>query len=346
MILAKFLQASLTQNYWMLLYSKAIIQRVFMKNLILLSLLFSSFYASAEDCSVDWKSFSKSTNCEFINYQTHVTYPVTSIIGSSPTEEVVSAKIRAGFMEENKLVPFKGNIIYFEGLADSMLNHKPLFSKLTAAGFRVIAFDYIGQGGSTGSMNSTRLNDIPRLGSIIYKRYARDLSKYAKPIVLGWSTGGLAAYLMAIDNSASKVILIAPGIVPNFIIGEQDFREFEFDKITLNTLTSKRYEINEYNPHVDRIFPSSPLKIKDFAVDLFATSIKARKMKINPQVKGLVLLSGEKDSYVNSRKGSKILKAKAPTFAQIYYPKSLHEIDNEVSVIADDAHRQILAFLL
>jgi pimeloyl-ACP methyl ester carboxylesterase len=316
------------------------------QTLILAFTLMTAFSAHALDCTKEWKSLASDTHCEMLPYRTHVTYPVTSIFGSSPDEADVTAKIRAGYMEEAPGISFKGNVLYFQGLADSMLNHRPLFEKITAQGFRVIAFDYMGQGGSTGSMNDTRLADIPRLGKMIYKRYARELNTHQKPIIMGWSTGGLAAYLTAIDNSASKVILLAPGIVPKVILGEQDIWQLDFDIITVATLTSKRYSAKEYNPHVDGIRPRSPLDVKDFATDLILTSMSARFQAANSEVKGLVLLSGTDDSYVNSVKGANRLGEIAPSFKQVFYPNSLHEIDNEIAPIQKDAQKQIVNFLL
>lgn len=310
-----------------------------MKLIITFALALLSFHSLASNCTNEWK-------CSFIPYFTHVSYPVTSILGASPDEADVFAKIRAGYMEENKNVPFKGNILYFEGLADSMLNHKPLFDKLVANGFRVIAFDYMGQGGSTGSMNDTRIKDIPVLGQFVYRKYAREIETYKKPIIIGWSTGGLAAYLTALDNTAEKVVLIAPAIVPRIILGEQNFWELEFDQITLNTLSSKRYKNNEYNPHVEGIRPKSPLDAKDFATDLILTSLSARFKKVESEVKGLVLLSGKSDSYVHSIKGSIHLSHNASNFKQVLYSNSLHEIDNEVSNIQEDAQKKIVNFLL
>lgn len=61
---------------------------------------------------------------------------------------VTREKIRMGYYPEQGV--FKGNILYYEGLGDSMLNHAPLFEKLSQNGYRVIAFDYMGQGGSSG----------------------------------------------------------------------------------------------------------------------------------------------------------------------------------------------------
>ena len=71
-------------------------------------------------------------------------------------------KLRAGYLQESKAP--KGNILYLEGLADSMFNHEQLFTALMKEGYRVIAFDYPGQGGpgprqggSQGNMNDTRI---------------------------------------------------------------------------------------------------------------------------------------------------------------------------------------------
>ena len=72
---------------------------------------------------------------------------------------VGSVELRTGLLYESANVPFKGCVMYLEGLGDSILNHRPLFTALSEGGFRVITFDYMGQGGSTGSMNHTRIYD-------------------------------------------------------------------------------------------------------------------------------------------------------------------------------------------
>lgn len=318
-----------------------------MKNTLLtIFTLAISLNASAHDCPKEWKSSSLKTHCEWIEFKTRIKYPITSIFGSSPDEAEVKALIRTGYLEENKNVAFKGNVLYFEGLADSMLNHKPLFDKLTKNGFRVIAFDYMGQGGSKGSMNDTRLQDIPKLGKMVYQKYARDDKSYKSPMIIGWSTGGLAAYLTAIENESKKIVMIAPGIIPNVIVGEHNFKELDFDIITLKSLTGKSYAENEYNPHVEGIRPRSPLDVNDFATDLIKTSFSARFKKAHPDVSGLVLLSGKKDSFVNAKKTASRLRKIAPHFSQITYQEARHEIDNEVPSIQEDSHQQIIRFLL
>ena len=109
-----------------------------------------------------------------------------------------SVKLRSGYFREstNPEVAFKGCILYLEGLGDSILNHEALYKVLSHAGYRVIFFDYMGQGGfkgydqagrpkpedskgSEGSMNHTRIIDplFPRLqistmAEEIWEKYA------------------------------------------------------------------------------------------------------------------------------------------------------------------------------
>jgi len=254
--------------------------------------------------------------------------------------------IRSGYLEENPAVPFKGNIIFYQGLADSMLNHAPLFDKLTNAGYRVIAFDYMGQGGSGGSMQNTRIAEIGDLGKVIWKLYARDLDQASKMTIIGWSTGGLAAYAQARrDEDVKTVILIAPGLVPNFLVGEQHPLKGQFDLITVATLTSQRYDDGTFNPHVDPVRPSSPLLIPGFAIDLQKVSLIERCQNLPSRVQGLVLLSSEYDSYVNSKAVGKVLAKTAPQLEVQKYPNTLHELDNETEPTASKVHQDILDYL-
>jgi alpha-beta hydrolase superfamily lysophospholipase len=258
----------------------------------------------------------------------------------------VKAKIRSGHLAENPNVPFRGNVIYYEGLADSMVNHMPLFQKLTQAGYRVIAFDYMGQGGSSGSMNDTRILQIGTLGDKIWNLEARDLASYPKKNIIGWSTGGLAAYIQAgMKTDVNNIILIAPGIVPNIKVGEQHILEFKFNQITLPTLTTQIYLNDILNPHIDPIKPRSPLDVMDFSWDLTITASAHRDFPMNSQVNGFVLLSGDNDTYVNARKTFSVLKKVAPHFLVRQYTNALHEIDNEAEPNRSNAHQDILNFL-
>jgi alpha-beta hydrolase superfamily lysophospholipase len=254
--------------------------------------------------------------------------------------------IRSGYLEENLSVPFKGNIIFYQGLADSMLNHAPLFGKLAGSGYRVIAFDYLGQGGSTGTMNDTRIKEIGDLGKVIWKLYARDLNPETKMTIMGWSTGGLAAYAQARrDEDVKTLILIAPGLVPGLLVGEQHPLKGQIDLITVETLTSARYEEGAYNPHVDPVRPRSPLLIPAFAIDLQKTALCERLHSLPKRVQGLVLLSSEQDTYVNSNANYAVLKLRAPQLELQQYPGTLHELDNETEPTASKVHQDILDYL-
>lgn len=251
--------------------------------------------------------------------------------------------IRAGYIKET--APFKGNIIYYQGLGDSMLNHLPLFSALSEDGWRVIAFDYVGQGGSSGCMNSTRLVEIPYIGDQVWNRFYNSKTTKTKKTIIGWSTGGLAAYMQAARSKADKVILLAPGIVPNKIVGE-GLRSWPVNRISLESLTTAAADYSRIqDPHLDPIKPNSPVMVPEFAIDLLSSAKSAQKMKMPLKVSGLVLLSGENDTYVNAAKTSRVLEKNAPLFKVKSYPGALHEIDNEVEHIQREAILDIVDFL-
>ncbi len=311
------------------------------KTLIVSSLLLTTQISFAKICPLPWKS--AVGNVEDCNLQefTIETWDSLSIFNKK-----LNVNIRSGYLSENKNVPFRGNIIYFEGLGDSMLNHMPLFSKLTNSGYRVIAFDYMGQGGSSGSMNDTRISEIGKLGDKIWNLHARDLTNYPKKNIIGWSTGGLAAFLHAKYNSSvNNIVLIAPGIAPNIKVGEQDILKFKFNQITLESLTTQTYNDNEINPHIDPIYPQSPLHVLDFAYDLTSTAFINRYTRIRSDVNGFVLLSGDNDTYVDAQETYSIFKSIAPQFSVLQYPNTLHEIDNEAEPYGPMSHQDILNFL-
>jgi len=246
--------------------------------------------------------------------------------------------IRAGYYGESPDAPFRGNILYFEGFADSMLNHDPLFAKLSAAGYRVIAFDYMGQGGSGGSMNDTRLVDpvvpglqVRALAERVYERFRR-ADGPARKVVLGWSTGGLAAYDVAARGGADAAVLIAPGLCVRSVV-----------KVSVETLTHAK-PAPAADPHVDPVKPSSPLLAPGFAANMLLAPRIIRGEAMPPGVKGLVLLAGE-DHYVDAACIGRALDERAPSFERHLYPGAEHELDNEVPEVADDVAARIVDFL-
>ncbi len=309
--------------------------------------------------AVDVQCGSPFTECRPLEFKTTVTEVRRRIVDGkgewSSITKTVSANLRSGYIAEASNVPFKGNLLYFEGLADSIRNHAPFFLRLSAEGYRVIAFDYLGQGGSEGLMDDTRIADIPKIGDLAWKRYARDLAHFPTRTVIGWSTGALAAYRAAAQNQVDRVVLIAPGIGLKSVY-----------LITQNTLTSARYSTKASNPHLEKISPRSPLLVIDFACDLRNVAASARgeflddPSCLNPFAKtpkspspaweipgsipGLVLLSDPKDKYVNSETTRGII-ASHSVFEIEQYAGALHEIDNEKDSIREKAYSDIVSFL-
>jgi alpha-beta hydrolase superfamily lysophospholipase len=261
---------------------------------------------------------------------------------------------------ENLNKPFKGCVLYLEGLADSLLNHEPLFRKLSDAGYRTVAFDYLGQGGTSGTMNDTRLSSALEKDYEIgtqakwvwnlfsgndYKLKNRNCSG-SKRRVIGWSTGGLAAYKLAHENWAQEVVLIAPGLHVKAMVGEaaDDWsRMYMFrDTITLRTLTRNRGGRND--PHVDPVKPSTPAVIPMFAANLLATSLESKNWKIPREVRGFVFLSGKEDTYVDRDKIYGIIRKNAPHFGVQVHDGSLHEMDNELPPVANDVRERTVKF--
>lgn len=285
----------------------------------------------------------------FIHNSQAATWNIEHFDYDAKTLLVGKTRIRSGYLPANSNIPFKGNILYLQGLADSMMNHKQLFQALSDQGYRVIAFDYMGQGGSSGTMNHTRVVsrfhpnlNIKSLAKIVYRKFANSLDN--RKIILGWSTGGLAGYEMAYTKWADAVVLIAPGICAKTSVGEG---LLSGNKISLRTLTSdsKNYSSSYLDPHVDPIKPESPLHVPLFAKNLLKTSLKSQHWNISTDVKGLILNSGTNDNYVDSECNERIIQKNASHFSQITYPLALHEIDNEIESIRNKAIDDIIIFL-
>ncbi len=263
--------------------------------------------------------------------------------------------IRSGIKKHNT-DKFKGSILYYQGLGDSMLNHGPLFNYLNDNGYDVIAFDYQGQGGSSGSMNKTTIKNINELGDLVWKKFGL---RQSKKIIIGWSTGGLAAYRYSnfYPDKTKAVVLLAPGIVPKLFIGETDLLsclkrrsnqkgKCKLLKITEKTLTQKDFQ-GMMNPHIDKIRPISPIVVPMFASNLIGTSIIARmNWRISKKVKGMVYLSSDNDRYVNAKKTIEVLKKNASHFEYHQFGNgALHELDNEIDPVAEYLKSDLIRFL-
>lgn len=291
--------------------------------------------------------------------QSELSYQVHKLNYDTKALTVNSVDLRTAVFQEANGTEFKGCVIYLQGLADSIMNQAPLFSKLSEGGYRVIAFDYMGQGGSEGSMNHTRLYDklfrgleIGNQAKFVWDYYSNlklengKSCADSKKMVMGWSTGGLAAYRLAEEAWASGVVLIAPGIHPNTLVGEAaespELLALLKPIITERTLTRNRF-LGETNPHVDPIKPNSPALVPLFSTNLIATAKLSQHWRIPTNVRGLVFV-GTGDTYVDYKKTQSTLKEKAAHFSVVTYEGALHEIQNEVPDVSEDLAAKAVGF--
>ncbi len=262
---------------------------------------------------------------------------------------VSDVNLRTGYYSQSSAVKFKGCVMYLEGLGDSVANQQPLFHALSESGYRVLFFDYMGQGGSEGSMNDSRVldpvNDSLQLSTqakTVWNLYSKDCGQ-SKKVVIGWSTGGLVSYKLARDGWADAVVLIAPGIHTKKFIGEAAASPSALVKlqplISARTLTRSNYH------HTDQPRPDSPAKVPLFAANLLASSLLSQQWRIDPTVKGLVFLSGVEDTYVDRDATMKTLKKNASHFNVVSYDGALHEIQNEIPEVAFDMYQKTTQFL-
>jgi alpha-beta hydrolase superfamily lysophospholipase len=260
-------------------------------------------------------------------------------------------RLRTGIVMESAQKELKGCVLYLQGFSDSMMNHSPLFGQLSKSGFRVITFDYFGQGGSEGNMNATRVKsndgifaDISEIADRVWAKYSLQpgpsgLNCGRKKFVLGWSTGGLAAYRMAHELKADAVILMTPGIKLGLIVGEKY-------SVTERSLTRAATSDHAKHIFIEEIRPTNPLGVPFFTANLFKTSVQSQNLKISSSVPGLVLLSGDNDSYVYSAETEKVIRQNAPHFEIHKYEGALHALDNELPAVSADVHDRIVQFLL
>jgi alpha-beta hydrolase superfamily lysophospholipase len=281
-------------------------------------------------------------------------------------------KQRVGMMLEAEGREFQGCVIYLEGFGDSIRNHLPLFHHLANAGYRVLAFDYLGQGGSEGSMDNMRLDsmalplpvgrayEISAQAKWVWNYFSRtpDLRNnrtcaHSPKLVIGWSTGGLAAYRLAEQKWADAVALIEPTVIPKTCVGASANVSFPEclkkifsnpNVITVHSLTSENYTVRA-NPHIDPIKPFNLLGVMGFGINLNTTAkLLARFWRIDPRVKGIVFLGGKNDTFSDPDATSRLLEKNAPHFTLIRYEQGLHELDNEVPAISENMRDRTVNF--
>jgi alpha-beta hydrolase superfamily lysophospholipase len=244
--------------------------------------------------------------------------------------------LRAGYLPANPDVAFRGNVLYLEGFSDSMMNHDTLFQEVTALGYRLVAFDYPGQGGSEGTMNWTRVKHIPDMAEAVMARLSRPDGPSTRTW-MGWSTGGLAAYQAAADGRVDRVVMLAPGIHIRPIVGE-------WGSVTPRTLTGHE-AAGLPDPHVEAPRPTTPARFPLFAASILKNSIASQNVEVSPQVAGLVLLSGKGDRYVRGAATRRTLARNARHFDVRTFEDALHELHEEVDPIGAEVRGAVIEFL-
>lgn len=240
--------------------------------------------------------------------------------------------IRSGYLPENPAVPFRGNVLFLEGFGDSMLNHQTLLSGLSLAGFRVIGFDYVGQGQSSGTLNQATVAGLAGLAKEVFRWHARKESGQVRPVVMGWSLGGLIAYLMAKNGWAKEVVLISPALAPRLPV-----------RISAEMLSSA----NLTTLHSDQLRPKSYFDSSaiQFTADFVEQALYSRMGKLSAHVRGLALLAAGQDQFIDAELVQATLRKNAKQFEVEIYPDARHELDNESGAIASAVRQRILEFL-
>jgi len=284
-------------------------------------------------------------------------------------------KLRAGVFPSNKDIPLKANVLYLEGLADSMFNHNQLINTLSKAGYQVIAFDYPGQGGSEGNMNQTRITENQLSYDSIHDLFKKDqfenndfdeLMNTLKEHKLESSSSYLIKDLAdkiwteikTANNIDSKKLLdVAIGWSTGGIAAYDMAKDQKkgIKAVVLiapatnpNTIPVIKIKTETLNgninfKHLDNIRPDSPGKVPNFTLNLLASGLASQNWEVANDVKGLVLLSDqENDKYVDSKKVELTLKKNASHFKCINYKGAAHEIDNETKEHRTDKQGELL----
>lgn len=255
--------------------------------------------------------------------------------------ELSGAQIRVGVKEAAGAVT--ADVMYLHGFADRFDNHLALFDELSAAGLRVVTFDYPSHGESCGaSINRFDLEDLAVMAGKI------DAAKRTpgKPLYLaGWSTGGLLAVRIAQGfeptelRPVGKMALFAPGVMVRPVM-----------TVDPGTLSS-----NLDGHHVAPPKPGSTLEAALFTAAIAGNStLSHRSLGGVPAL--VVTGDAEKDRYVNTAGverwvkarrdgGDTVLGLSCPAFPTDEDLGGRHELDNEPAPQGDAVRGAAVAFL-
>jgi alpha-beta hydrolase superfamily lysophospholipase len=321
-------------------------------------------------CPSEWKNNSGKAGCaveKVIGWHFAATEPKVSDVVDPFTFPGVRlqgpATVRHGYIEANPSVAFKGNVVYLEGIADSMLNHTQLFKAVTDAGYRMIAWDLDGQGGSKGKWGSRLLLDMLNVANQVYKR---DMDpRGGLKVLMGWSIGGINGYAAAAGYpgiNPDAVILNAPSIDPLLFGVGEGFDHLPPGEFTPQVLTTALPPVDcgYGTPFVEPILGFTPASSASFTADILELAFYDRHVTIPGKVKGLVLMTGPKDdTYAKGKKHEqmdydtfidvpnteKVFREKAPHFRVVEYPRTKHMVDAESCAVRNSIAREVGDFL-
>lgn len=250
--------------------------------------------------------------------------------------------ISAGYLPENPARPFRGNVLYLPGFADSYQNHTPYLRTLAQEGYRIISFDYPGMGSSTTPVGAYRITtpDTPyQLSEVARVVWAHLANQQAgadtNRVAISWCIGSLIALQLTHQHWLDANVFYAPS--------------YKSRPSTLFLRDRERW-LSSAEPsetqHIRPIYPESPLKVLAFAKNIKQSASILRRQPLRKEQTGIAFVTGERDRFiVGGAYLKQVLAQQAPGFEQVDLPQARHEIHNETATIRDAVGKRTLLFL-
>jgi alpha-beta hydrolase superfamily lysophospholipase len=230
-----------------------------------------------------------------------------------------------------------------------------LFNKLRQQGYRIVGFDYLGQGGSEGSLNNSSVGDITQAAQMVWDYYAKTKDPVfhrscadSKKRVIGWSLGGLVGYYLAQLKWSDTSVLINPLLAPKDPAGESEgtrFPWFASSEVSHRTLTRNKFD-RYTDPHLDPIKPKSYKDAWLFIQDMKIAAAGARNGRIDgTKQRILFLFSDLFDKYADNQESRRVIEANVkPFFRTQSFAEAFHELDNELPEVSEPVHQYTIDF--
>lgn len=275
----------------------------------------------------------------------------------------VHEKQRVGLFLQNPEIKPKACVLYLEGLSDSFFNHQNLFSDLNRAGYRVLSFDYLGQGGSEGELSQMRVDS--RLNQPFMTGQEFEISEQAKwvwshfqgacrnspKLVIGTNVGGLSAFKLAKEKWADAVILLSPSLSPTYCIHEVSDRLVDRcnsdEVLPLEVPLASREPGSVPELAFEPPRPATLDEAKGFVINLVSTAyLRAPRWRVSKNgTSGLVFLPGVDDPELDREEARRILIHNAPDFTLISFEEARGNLDQERPEISTRLRRRLIKFL-